>query len=57
MNAPRDPWADFEEVFADVLALPEPSADEMQAMADEYQRAAIAGAQEPERGYEVENTK
>jgi hypothetical protein len=29
----------------------------MQDAADEYQRSAIAGAQEPEQGYEVEQTK
>jgi hypothetical protein len=39
MNAPRDQWADFCEVFGDVLAL---TTEQMDALADEYQRQQLA---------------
>ena len=45
MNA-RDPWADFCEVFAPELAAAAKwTPEQMQAAADEYQRAEIATAQ------------
>ena len=40
----RDAWDDFAEVFAEELAAPLTPA-QMDAMADEYQRDAIASAQ------------
>ena len=44
MNAP-DVWADFAAVFADELqAAAIWTPEQMQAMSDEYQRDAIAGA-------------
>lgn len=46
MNAPRDPWADFAAVFSEELAdAAKWTPEQMQAAADEYQRAEIASAQ------------
>ena len=43
MNAPRDPWIDFAEVFAEELAAPL-TTEQMDAMADDYAREQMAGA-------------
>lgn len=44
MNAP-DFWSDFSAVFADELAAKPLTPEQMDAMADEYQREQIATAQ------------
>lgn len=44
MNIPRDPWEDFAEAFADLLNQPI-TAEQMDEMADDYQRQQIATAQ------------
>lgn len=57
MNAP-DIWADFAQVFAAEIAADAAwTPEQMDAMAEEYARAEMAGANSPEAGYEVEATK
>ena len=43
MNAPRDPWTDFAEVFAEELAAPM-NADALEAMREQYEREQIETA-------------
>lgn len=45
MNAPREPWADFCAEFAEDINAKPLTAEELQKLADEYQRDAIDGAQ------------
>lgn len=46
MNAPRDPWADFAAEFAEELkAAMTLNAADLDRLAEEYQREAIATAQ------------
>ena len=45
MSAPRDPWADFVQAIAEFIPAHTPiTDDELDAMADQYQRQQIAGA-------------
>lgn len=50
MNAPRDPWIDFNEVFAEELAAPLKPMDEAEA----YAREQMASAQSEDPPEELE---
>jgi hypothetical protein len=45
MNSPRDPWADFAEVFADEMKVQPLTDAQLEALREEYERAQIDSAQ------------